>query len=93
MASRECEKHGNYAPANFCCACVRERAVQAAGREGAIDLVITSALDLYVADVRATWEECWKGRDHRYGRDFAAFLGERLLTDFDLRHHERGSVL
>lgn len=39
----------------------------------------------YVNGVRRDWKEHWEGRlDHRYGRDFHAFLGERILTDFDL---------
>ena len=37
-------------------------------------------------EVRETWEGFWKGKDHRYGRDFAAFLGERLMSDFRLHN-------
>jgi hypothetical protein len=48
------------------------------------------AMDRYVATVVKDWERYWRDRpDHRYGRDFHAFLGERILTDFDLRHHDR----
>jgi len=46
-------------------------------------------MDRWVAEVVALWEQVWKGKDHRYGRDFHAFLGERVLTDFELRHHDR----
>jgi hypothetical protein len=47
------------------------------------------AMDEYVAGVVKAWEGYWRGKDHRYGQDFHAFLGERILTDFDLRHHDR----
>jgi hypothetical protein len=47
------------------------------------------SMDQYVAGVVRDWEKFWKGRDHRYGHDFHAFLGERMLTDFDLRQHDR----
>ena len=47
-------------------------------------------MDLYVAEVVKTWEEYWKPKvHHRYGQSFHAFLGERILTDFDLRQHDR----
>lgn len=36
-------------------------------------------------EVKETWEGYWKGKDHRYGCDFAAFVGERLMSDFRLR--------
>ena len=42
-------------------------------------------LDAYMTKVVAAWREHWEGRDHRYGTDFAAFLGERLMTDYRLR--------
>ena len=55
-----------------------------ASREDVRKVVLDWALD-----VRATWREHWQPRpDHRYGQDFAAFLGERLLTDCDLREVE-----
>jgi hypothetical protein len=44
-------------------------------------------LGWYVAGVRDVWEKEWRGKDHPYSR-FSTFLGERLLTDFDLRHIE-----
>ncbi len=49
-----------------------------------------AAVDAYVGRVVKDWESYWQERvDHRYGRDFHAFLGERILTDFNLRHHDR----
>ena len=36
------------------------------------------------AQVREDWRQYWQGKDHRYGRDFAAFLGERLRNDYRL---------
>jgi len=42
----------------------------------------------WMQDVVFAWRGYWKGKDHRYGHDFAAFVGERLLTDFDLREYE-----
>lgn len=42
-------------------------------------------LDNWLANVVHHWREEWEGKDHRYGHDFAAFLGERFLTDFDRR--------
>lgn len=43
----------------------------------------------YVREVRSVWRGHWAKRpDHRYGKDFAAFLGERLLSDFDLREDQ-----
>jgi hypothetical protein len=47
-------------------------------------------LDRYVGSVVRDWEMFWKDRpDHRYGQDFHAFLGERVLTDWRIRHHDR----
>lgn len=47
-------------------------------------------LDAWTTDVVRAWQGHWRERSgHRYGKDFAAFLGERFLTDFDMRHHER----
>lgn len=46
-------------------------------------------LQHWADDVARAWLETWKGRDdHRYGKDFAAFMGERFLTDFDMRDVE-----
>ena len=48
-----------------------------------------NGLDSYMADVVKAWRGHWEGRnDHRYGRDFAAFLGERLMNDFNLGAQE-----
>jgi len=47
-----------------------------------------SILDEWMKSVVDSWVENWKGKDHRYGHDFAAFLGERFLTDFDMRKWE-----
>jgi hypothetical protein len=44
---------------------------------------------VWAESVRLAWLEYWAGEDHRYGRDFAAFMGERFMTDFDVRHVER----
>lgn len=39
-------------------------------------------LIVWLEDVTTKWEEYWKLQpDSRYGKDFAAFVGERLLTD------------
>lgn len=36
----------------------------------------------WIESVRRDWREHWEPKpDHRYGRDFEAFLGERLKTD------------
>ena len=43
---------------------------------------------VYMDDVVECWERTWRGKNHRYGHDFAAFLGERVMTDFDLRSQE-----
>ena len=49
----------------------------------------SSYLEQWVQEVADVWQSTWKSKpNHRYGRDFAAFLGERLLTDFDLRDKE-----
>ncbi|MFI5230756.1 MAG: hypothetical protein ACHQWU_16920 [Gemmatimonadales bacterium] len=42
-------------------------------------------LRVWLASRAQDWDRHWKGRDHRYGDDFAAFVGEALLTDFELR--------
>lgn len=40
----------------------------------------------WLSNVIVDWRTHWADRpDHRYGRDMAAFIGERLLTDFELR--------
>ena len=45
-------------------------------------------LESWAADVVHHWREEWSHRDdHPYSR-LSTFLGERLLTDFDLRHVE-----
>lgn len=49
------------------------------------------ALEHWIRGVVSAWQEHWMGKDHRYGRDFAAFVGERLLTDFSLRAYEPGA--
>ena len=46
-------------------------------------------IEAWFSDVKKAWKEYWKDVDHRYGRDFAAFVGERLMTDFGLRDTER----
>jgi hypothetical protein len=46
-------------------------------------------LRVWMQGVIKAWQEHWEGRDHRYGQDFAAFVGERLMTDFELRDLER----
>lgn len=47
-------------------------------------------LEAWVDNVVESWRDHWRGRDdHRYGVDFAAFLGERFLTDFALRDRVR----
>lgn len=38
----------------------------------------------FVDRVRANWLRYWHGKDTRYGRDFYAFLGEALMTEFRL---------
>jgi len=47
-------------------------------------------IEAWFREVECVWDKHWKGRDHRYGRDFAAFVGERLLTDFHLRRDTEG---
>lgn len=45
----------------------------------------------WIEDVRLHWELEWRHKEpvnghlHRYTKDFAAFLGERFLTDFKFR--------
>lgn len=47
------------------------------------------SLDEWALETAEAWNEHWRERpDHRYGLDFAAFLGERFLTDFNLRNIE-----
>lgn len=47
-------------------------------------------MDNWVNGVVKLWKAHWEGRlDHRYGRDFHAFLGESVLTDFNLPHHDQ----
>ena len=49
----------------------------------------SAAIEGWYVEVRETWEGFWKGRnEHRYGRDFAAFVGERLISDFRLTKPE-----
>lgn len=47
----------------------------------------------WLEQVAEVWLEQWKNHQavppHRYKIDFAAFVGERLLTDFELRDIER----
>jgi hypothetical protein len=47
----------------------------------------------WLEGVARTWAGYWKTHPeeppHRYKRDFAAFVGERLLTDFNLRDIEK----
>ena len=45
----------------------------------------------WIKSVVKAWKEHWEGKDHRYGRDFAAFLGERLITDFNVKDTPSGS--
>lgn len=54
------------------------------------DLITPSTAPLreWIQVVAKDWRLHWRGRDHRYGRDFAAFVGERLMTDFRLREFE-----
>jgi hypothetical protein len=45
-----------------------------------------NAMHQYIDEVHNAWMIHWASRpDTRYGKDFAAFLGERILTDFDHR--------
>lgn len=50
-------------------------------------------LDGWMEDVVESWRGYWKDKGdvppHRYSLDFGAFVGERLMTDFALRHRER----
>ena len=49
-----------------------------------------SAMRSWMKAVVRAWKDQWRlHKDHRYGRDFAAFVGERLLTDFSLRDLEQ----
>jgi len=49
------------------------------------DIRQRDALQPWYKNVVEVWNEHWKGTDHRYGKDCAAFVGERLMTDFYLR--------
>lgn len=43
----------------------------------------------YVDGVRSAWLKHWEPRqDHRYGRDFCAFLGEAVMTHFGLERRD-----
>lgn len=50
--------------------------------------ITKGGLDEWMTGVVSSWREHWEGTDHRYGKDFAAFLGERVITDFHLREQE-----
>jgi hypothetical protein len=46
---------------------------------------LTTELEAFAVQVQRDWLNHWKDRgDHRYAKDYAAFLGERLITDFRL---------
>lgn len=45
----------------------------------------------WIEEVNAAWKDQWQNHEsvktdnpHRYSRDPGAFIGERLVTDFDL---------
>lgn len=44
-------------------------------------------LESWASDVVGNWVVQWKDKDHPYSR-LSTFLGERFLTDFDMRHYE-----
>lgn len=54
-----------------------------------LEVDITLPLRVWMDDVAYHWESQWKGTDHRYGQSFAAFVGERFLTDFGMRDIEQ----
>jgi hypothetical protein len=65
----------------------------AEARDGEEGAKVGAYLRAWVVEVRHTWEGYWRQKEgHRYAHDFAAFVGERMLTDFDLRHVVRSSA-
>lgn len=54
---------------------------------------MSSEARAWLEEIAATWAGYWKNHDmqpaHRYKMDFAAFVGERFMTDFNLRDIER----
>jgi hypothetical protein len=57
-----------------------------------LKLLANHAKDLegWLERVISAWELKWRDHehDHRYKRDLPAFIGERFLNDFNLRHLE-----
>lgn len=54
------------------------------------DFVTDKALTAWVHARHVAWVEHWKGKPHRYGDDFYAFLGESLMTDFGIDRRSLG---
>jgi hypothetical protein len=52
---------------------------------------VEPGLRTWMEGVVKAWRDYWQGKDHRYGHDFASFVGERLMTDFELRDLEQNT--